>query len=242
MPSDLQIRSARHIPREVGDLDRELKYTLPAGRMPFVERWLATVCRPDPQHAQGDVWTVYYDTPDCASLDEKLNSDYLKTKLRVRWYAFPQTPPAGDAFIEVKQRIGDRRSKLRICLPGAAPDLAARSLADPVWSDFAARVVFEGVTLARRWRPCLMLAYRRARYIEPSDGSRVSCDSGIRAVAAARSVSAALHRGPLPVGVVEIKGRSADELPRSLRAIVKLGGRVTAFSKYAAVFDRCRNS
>jgi hypothetical protein len=204
--------------------------------MPFVERWLASVCRPDPQHPHGYVWTVYYDTPDRASLNEKLNSDYLKTRLRVRWYSSPETPPAGDAFIEVKQRIGDRRGKVRICLPGAAPDLAARPLADPVWSDLAARVVLEGVTLPRRWRPCLTLLYRRARYIEPSDRSRVSCDSGIRAVALARSVGAALHRGPLPVGVVEIKGLAADELPRSLRSIVKLGGRVTAFSKYAAVF------
>jgi hypothetical protein len=67
--------------------DRELKYSLQAGRVPLARRMLASACRPDPEHAVACVWTIYYDTPQLTSLREKINSDYLKVKVRLRWYS-----------------------------------------------------------------------------------------------------------------------------------------------------------
>jgi hypothetical protein len=204
-----------------------LKYLVPVGRMPFVERWLAAICRPDAQHRGSLVWTVYYDTQERRSLREKLNSDYLKTKIRVRWYA-----SGADAFLELKRRVGDRRDKARITLPGAAPALAERPLDDAVWQDLLQRFGAGGVLIEGLWRPVLSLVYRRLRFVDRTSGARVSCDSAIRAAAVARRI--AFQPAPLPVGVIEVKGRS-DELPTSLAPIVRFGGRAASFSKYAAV-------
>jgi hypothetical protein len=226
-------------PNGIESLERELKYVLCAGRMPFAERWLASRCRADGRHASSDVWTVYYDTPDRASLGEKVNSDYLKTKVRVRWYAEPGGGAAGDAFLEMKRRIGNRREKHRVLLPGAAGALARQPLDDDRWSALPRRLLAAGVGLDGLWRPVLLLVYRRARFVDAASGARVSCDRSIRAASVPRWALGAWRPGPLPVGVIEIKGRS-DELPANLSAIVRLGGRLSSFSKYAAISAHVR--
>ncbi len=71
------------------DDERELKFTLPQGRAPLVRSWLDRICRRDPEFPAAVVWTIYYDTPGLISLSEKINSDYLKRKIRVRWYSDP---------------------------------------------------------------------------------------------------------------------------------------------------------
>jgi len=220
-------------------LDRELKYVLPAGRVPFVARWLAATCRPDPRFGANDVFTVYYDTLDQQSIHEKIDSDYVKTKVRVRWYAPAGDAPRGDAFVEVKRRIGDRREKVRVVLPGAAAALAGRPLLDPAWLVVPRELRREGVFLDTLFRPVLALTYRRTRLVEAASGARVSCDTAIRATTAHPSLFVAGTPEPLPVGVIEVKGPS-DELPMPLRTMTRFGARLTAFSKYAAVWEQLR--
>ena len=222
-------------PTSPGDLERELKYLIPARRMPFVERWLAALCRADERFGQSDVWTVYYDTPHRLSLREKLNSDYLKAKIRVRWYAAPGGAPSGDAFLEMKRRVGDRRDKVRIPLVSAAEELSRRPLDDATWPTLLRRFSAEGIQVEGLWRPVVSLVYRRVRSVDVASGARVSCDSAIRPVSVPRRLLGAWRLGPLPVGVVEIKSRS-DELPVNLTALPRLGGRAASFSKYAAVW------
>src|SRR5687768_11506284 len=48
--------------------DRELKFTLPAGRVHIARRRLESVCRRDPEFPAAAVWTIYYDTPALISL------------------------------------------------------------------------------------------------------------------------------------------------------------------------------
>ena len=207
--------------------------------MPFVERWLAATCRPDPRFGANDVFTVYYDTPDQQSIHEKIDSDYVKTKIRVRWYAPAGGAPHGDAFVELKRRVGDRREKVRLVLAGAAAALAGRPLLDPAWLAVPRELCREGVFLETLFRPVLALTYRRTRLVEVASGARVSCDSAIRATGAHPSLFAAGTPGPLPVGVVEVKGPS-DELPMPLRTLTRFGARLTSFSKYAAVWEQVR--
>ena len=79
----------------------ELKFLAPRRRAAPARRWLQATCRPDPIFPESTVYTVYYDTATLASLSEKQNSDYLKTKVRLRWYRvgnrFSET-----AFVEIK--------------------------------------------------------------------------------------------------------------------------------------------
>lgn len=70
----------------------EIKLELASGRAGAVAAFLAAYCRPDPEHPGGRVSTIYYDTPELCLLGEKTNSDFLKTKVRLRWYGEPTGP------------------------------------------------------------------------------------------------------------------------------------------------------
>ena len=107
--------AAATLPRPDGE--RELKFVLPDGRVDLARRWLDRICSRDPEFPAAVVWTIYYDTPRLASLGEKINSDYLKQKIRVRWYSDLDGRAAGPAFVEAKLRVGNRRFKVREALP-----------------------------------------------------------------------------------------------------------------------------
>jgi hypothetical protein len=218
--------------------DHELKFTLPEGRVDLARRWLHSICRPDRQFPAALVWTIYYDTPDLATLGEKINSDYLKQKIRLRWYSnLPGGPsfPCAEAFIEAKLRIGNRRTKVRIRAPYAADDLATWDLQDPRYQQFPQLLREQGVLTHDLWQPVLQLRYRRDRFLEPISRARVSLDARIAAVAVNPRFVAYADDSPLDVGVLEVKGR-ADELPLALRGMVQLGARKWSFSKYLAAY------
>lgn len=64
----------------------ELKYVFPNRRAVSILNWLKARCRSDSDYPAAVVSSIYYDTVDWRSLAEKNNSDYLKTKIRLRWY------------------------------------------------------------------------------------------------------------------------------------------------------------
>ncbi len=204
-------RPAPSASRLVDDLERELKFVLPASRADIAARLLGTLCRPDSQYPDADVWTIYYDSPGFDSLDEKLNSDYLKTKIRVRWYSPPGGTGEGPVFLEAKQRVGNRRDKVRVLLPMAAESLVSRRLGDPVFSTLPDRLAGEGHPARTGLAPDAGAAVSppplrgRAR---PERAS--SLDSEITAVSVNHRYLFARDLGPLPVAVVEVKGAGRD--------------------------------
>ena len=218
----------------VDDLERELKFVFPATRVDIAARLLGTLAKPDTQYPDADVWTIYYDSHGFDSLDEKLNSDYLKTKIRVRWYAPPGGTGYGPVFLEAKHRVGNRRDKVRVPLPMAAETLVSLRLNDPVFESLPERLASKGILLGPGWHPMLALRYRRRRFVDVSTGTRVSLDSGITAVSVNHRHLFARDLGPLPVAVVEVKGL-ADVLPGHLRPLIALGLRKHSMSKYAAL-------
>ena len=79
-----QLDQARTGTGQVQDaVEHELKFTVPVSSTAAVLAWLRGACTPDPKFPCGRVSSIYYDTPDLRSLREKLNSDYLKTKVRL---------------------------------------------------------------------------------------------------------------------------------------------------------------
>src|SRR5262245_4325320 len=234
-------RPAPSSPPLVETLERELKFVLPASRAEFAARLLQTLCKPDAQYPDADVWTVYYDSPGFDSLDEKLNSDYLKTKIRLRWYAPPGAAGEGPVFLEAKQRVGNRRDKVRVRLPIDAEMLAGRRLEAPAFPLAAAPLAAKGIILGPDWRPMLALRYRRRRFVDVSSSSRISLDSNITAVSVNRRYLFARSLGPLRVAVVEVKGLN-DALPGALRPLLPVGLRKESMSKYAALLLELRRA
>jgi hypothetical protein len=222
--------------------ERELKFTLPAGRVHVVRRRLENLCRRDREFPAAIVWTIYYDTPALVSLAEKLNSDYLKRKIRVRWYSDLEGRVSGPAFVEAKLRVGTRRSKERARLPYPAEELARWDLQDPRLLSFPLMLRDKGILGQDSWQPMMLLRYRRDRFIEPLSSSRVSLDADISAVAVNHRFVSATDLSPLSTAVLEVKGAS-DELPIALRSVLPLGLHKRSFSKFLVVYAHMtRNS
>jgi hypothetical protein len=212
--------------------ERELKFALPEARAGIARRMLDALCRPDPRYTAAIVSTIYYDTPALQLLGEKLNSDFLKTKVRLRWYsAIAGDAGAGHGFLEVKTRVGGLRRKARVQAPLAARWLAQAPLQDPALERVVDLARTLGVELPGRLLPAMLIQYERRRYVEPVSDTRVSLDRRIEVPRCNPVLLRPGGRVKLSTAVIEVKG-SGDELPRALLALTHLGARRAAFSKY----------
>ena len=219
----------------LGSADHEIKLAVPLSAADALRAWMSSVCRPDAAHPPRLVWTVYFDTPRLALLREKIDSDYLKTKVRVRWYGAIGNRES-PVFAEVKQRVGNRRGKTRVALDVTPADLARWPLHEARWPALLAPLRAAMPALPAQLAPVLCLRYMRHRFLDPAVQARLSIDSDIRATA----VNTAMIHGHVPVGldhaVFEYKGRLFD-LPPHLRPTVRFGARRQAFSKYLACYQ-----
>ncbi|HEY7450198.1 MAG TPA: VTC domain-containing protein [Vicinamibacterales bacterium] len=232
---------ARFVPGEV-DTSVEQKYVFGGMYADLLTSWLSANCDLDPEFPLGTVFSLYYDTPTLALCEEKRNSDYLKSKVRLRWYdAFDQMP-SGEAsdlvqcFFEVKSKIGSLRSKNRVALSMPRRHL----LEDPFRRDeiieLPRRSGLDIADLPSALLPMLLVQYERARFVDTATGCRIALDTRIRAVAAHPHYVPARCPNQLSVGVLEVKGPERD-FPESLGP---LSGYVTkaAFSKYATCWEQ----
>lgn len=218
-----------------GPADHEIKFVVPPSSAQALRAWTASVCRRDTAFPLARVATVYFDTPGLTLLAEKIDSDYLKTKVRVRWYGAADGATSR-LFAEAKQRIGSRRVKTREALETPAATFAEVPLCDARWTGLLARLIAAVPTLPARLSPVLSLTYTRHRFVDVRTGARVSIDEDIRVV----GVNAARLTGRVPVGldpvVFEHKGRSVD-LPSHLRPLMRFGARRHACSKYLLCYQ-----
>ena len=230
-----QATPALAVPRARDHDERELKFAVPEGRVDLMRRRLERICTRDPEFPAAVVCTIYYDTPDLSSLGEKINSDYLKRKIRVRWYSDLAGRAAGPAFVEAKLRVGNRRAKVRALLPYSADELAGWDLQDPRFLKFPMLLSDHGVVAHGAWEPVVRIRYRRDRFIEPLSGSRVSLDADIAAVAVNPTFVSSPDFTAIASAVLEVKG-TLDMLPLALRPLLQLGMRKRSFSKFLAIY------
>ena len=210
-------------------VERELKYTFQRHFDLAVLDRVRHICNVDGQYGANIVNSVYFDTPEDSFAMEKAASDYLKTKVRIRWY---EDEGEGDSpshcFLEIKNKTGSRRSKQRFELDFKGDEIQKR-IADGsivrMVREVAARTLpaSQSVTL----RPGIIVRYTRRRFVEPSSSTRVALDTGIGASDPARNRNTVL----LNQSVLEIKG-AVEELPHCLRSLVAMDLKKTAFSKY----------
>jgi len=231
-------RPAATIPA-VSSPEHEIKYVLPEPRSGMVEAFLSRVCLPDPQYPDTIVASLYFDTPGLHLLRQKINSDYLKTKIRLRWYEEPGGEAPGPAFAEAKFRIGTRRRKLRLETEYSAAWLKQQPLTRPELALLPRLLQELGAPLPQPMLPLVEVRYRRRRYVEPLSGSRIALDTDL-SVGRSNPVLAPRHTGQVPAGaVLEVKGKDFH-LPATLAAVGAFGCRRRSFSKYHACFQGLR--
>lgn len=218
---------------------RELKFIFTAKRASRIIHWLDTVLRPDPEHPVSTISSIYFDTHGLHCVDEKLNSDYLKSKYRLRWYRDAGQPPEpGDpVYAEAKFRTGGTRRKLRAPAPFDAPTLADIALEDPKLLEFNRLLRNLGAIPHQTLLPSLVVQYERRRYIDGVSGARICVDTAIRAPRVNRLLLPCAPPGMLETAVFELKGGCLD-LPPHLYTLTDLGCRRASWSKYAACYQK----
>lgn len=212
----------------------ETKYTFAVGHEAILRTGLKAVCVEDAEHPEDRVHSIYYETPDHRHLGEKVNSDYLKTKVRLRWYTdVAGSSPTGpvSAFLEVKTKQGVFRRKERVALelPRGVlqPDTASMgALEDAVHRARECGYVPRGPLF-----PMLAIHYLRHRFVEPRMAARVSLDSQISSTIFDRRFFPAAGVRTLRHGVLEVKSKTGD-LPRSFLQMRNFLNKKDSFSKY----------
>jgi VTC domain len=236
MPSAAEPNTPLAVPTATS-LEREIKFLVPAARSGSLRAWLDAACMPERRYPPALVCTTYYDTPGFAFLGEKIDSDYLKTKLRVRWYASLDGNPAGSAvFAELKYRVGNRRDKCRVPLDADPAALGALPLESPVWTSLLDPLRVKAPLLPGRLDPILTLRYARYRYLDRPTAGRVTLDDAVALTALNRARVTGHAPVRLPNAVLEYKGAS-DDLPRHLTPAIRFGARRGAYSKYLAAYQ-----
>jgi hypothetical protein len=218
-------------------VSNEIKYTFAPAFARAVIDLLRAVCRPDPEFPAADVFSLYYDTPERELLEEKRNSDYLKTKIRCRWYgAVSGTEMDRAVFLEAKRKEGAARDKARVLLPMDGATLWNTPLTAPELCRLPEHLAAAGIPFPRPIFPMFILRYTRHRFIDPATGARIAVDAGIHVPRANPAFIPRHNPTPLPVAVLEVKG-GLREMPRSLHAVSTFPFRRETFSKYLACHD-----
>src|SRR5690606_30931809 len=110
-------------------------------------------------------------------LEEKINSDHIKSKFRIRWYEDPITRVKTDVcFLEFKHKIGEKRFKRRIKIPNIYGDLPLES--SQFFSVLNELRHFEGNVLDHIF-PSYIVSYTRKRFILPQSNMRLCIDYNI---------------------------------------------------------------
>lgn len=216
------------------DTSIEQKYIFPEKVSPILLEWLRYCCVPDPKFSAGSISSIYYDTPTYALYDEKRNSDYLKFKVRLRWYSdLARTAVDGDVkcYLEVKHKCGVLREKRRIelMLPGTMLE------GDPFSQEEILQMPQRLHELSYQppgvLVPIALIQYKRYRFVDPESGSRIALDAGICCPRVNTNFIIGSSSTQLSAGVLEVKGPSR-KFPSFLMGIRSYVTR-EAFSKYA---------
>jgi hypothetical protein len=220
----------------------EQKYLFPAGYAEVLRAWLDHACVPDPLYPSSIVSSIYFDTPELSHYRESRNGEFLRSKVRLRWYtdtedANLRAGPDGEVrcSLEVKAKQGALSGKTRreVWIP----------LEDLLYAPFSAERVLElpaavcdlGYHPPGLLVPVLTIRYRRRRYLDIAGGGAVALDAEIRCTGVNQAVIQGLTPVHLDVGVLEVKGmnRQSREVLEPIAAYL----RKSPFTKYGFALE-----
>ena len=216
--------------------DFEVKFITKNESAPKVLEYLNQNFQADPEYPEAIITSIYFDTYDMKYLFEKVNSDNIKSKFRIRWYSDIQTKEASDvSFLEFKHKVNLKRFKRRELQPNKYSDKKLNdSIFSDVFSDFRS---FNGEILPHLF-PSLVVSYTRSRYFIPELNLRICLDRNIQLKNYNEILLKKTKKSKfLNECVFEMKGLQT-ELPPQLRALNFFDFRKDAFSKYEQCFEQ----
>lgn len=215
--------------------DFETKYIASNATAAKAKAWLDSSFISDPDYPGTIITSIYFDTKQMTLLNEKQESDHIKSKFRIRWYEDLKTQkPSEVGFLEFKHKIGENRFKKRIKVPNTFHQLELNPLN---FSNTLSELrLFEGAVL-EQLQPSYSISYTRYRYIIPKTDIRLCIDYNIKIKKTNISlVGSRLKPKYLSKCVFELKGETGI-LPASLNVLEKFGFEKNSFSKYEQCFN-----
>lgn len=223
--------------RKQPPLETELKFVQDSCADKQTKRSLENICRPDESFQQNIIFSVYFDTYDWYFAMEKASSDYIKTKVRVRWYkSLEENSSQSPCFLEIKQKIGSKRRKQRFNFPANGENISEMLMNEDCLNFLRGCVSktlpeLSGFPL----EPKMLVTYTRNRYYEPLSQTRVAFDTNIQGMIVEGGTLTNRRRVKLPTSVLEVKGFQ-EELPYAFRNIHSVNMKKASFSKYYECF------
>lgn len=222
-------------------LTTESKYPYELGDEPVIRSVLDAMCVKDGEYPEDRINSIYFDTRDRRHLAEKVDSDYVKMKVRLRWYGITTEldPDHGvNAYLEVKIKNGIRRQKSRRPLEVKAGVLnnGANSFDELMQLAVFAREC--GWVPCGQLFPALTIHYDRVRYLDPEDWARLALDRRITYSRVNSIFWPPAASRQLAQGVLEVKSETGL-LPRALWPIRERLSMRDAFSKYEECWQSC---
>lgn len=225
----------------------ELKFPVSAGQLVILQQMVQGLAVPDRNGCNGcyEVFSQYYDSHDFRFFRDKINGEYIKTKVRLRLYRDEMRREWHSPGLEVKQRRGSLVTKFRLDLESAqgkdcfgASSTDIRDLILTNCHDKSIREALVGIQLI----PAISLHYTRtAWHFCGIDGMRLTFDTRVKSLSAGNLPMSSLPELPIcsisPGGIFEIK--SYVQPPQTvIEKLIQLGIRQQSFSKYAWAMQR----
>lgn len=209
-----------------------------------VAAWLQAHCRPDLAHPVNTVSSIYYDTLDWRHLREKVNGDFIKSKLRVRWYSGDPTKAAAkfqSVFAELKSKVGAKRGKQRVKVDLDGDWLEHTPLNVAALLNLPSVLLSRGFTVPARLFPMMLISYRRRRFIDLRTDTRINLDDHIRVQRVNPQVIQTGQPVAIATPVIEFK-RGDNQMPRGFEPLLRFGVRRASFSKYMMCYRSIRGA
>lgn len=214
----------------------ELKYTFPNNCRAILESWLSVSCRRDKSYPTSTVQSIYLETTLAESYQEKVNSDFFKTKYRVRWYETGDGRPFAKTdnvpvFLENKMKIGAKRLKKRWVTETSFDRLKHENLNSRFHGTWYGRFSDNKEETIPYLQPFLQISYIRKRFVDSITGTRISLDYDIRVEKTNATLLPPANNIALDCGVFEVKSKS-NSPPPFLAYLTNNLVKKASFSKY----------
>ena len=191
----------------------------------------------DPEFYENYIFNIYFDSPSMHFLQEKLDGDLHRQKVRIRWYGdTPDILISETAKLECKQKIGagGTKSAEKVVMPSGS--IQALLQAKP-WKKILAQSLPETLSSPSQFlAPVMLSRYRRRRFVDPATKTRLSFDDQICSLALSPAM---LQQGIQPIklhdAVIEVKN-DTGEMPDFIKLTDHI--RLTSFSKYSNLLEK----
>lgn len=210
--------------------DFETKYIAANCHAEKLKVWLGLNFDIDPEFPEAIISSIYFDTFDLFHMREKVESDHIKSKFRIRWYENIKTSEHSEiCFLEFKHKVGERRFKKRIMKDNRLSD---EKLNSEAFYEYLTELRMFDERILKATFPVFQLSYTRKRFIVPNTKIRLCIDSDIHIKKINENIlKKSFKPKKLSNCVFELKGETAV-LPDKLNHLENFGFKKDSFSKY----------